>query len=905
MKSRCVSCLLMSSICLVWLPARRASAQDLSSQAPAACPASDPCKAAQGANDAAKNANNAAGAAKDAADQANQSARKAADAADQATAAVMAARGAAGQANTSASDATGAAAKANSAAGAATQSIKALDSAMARGRFIPRHASARKVTIDDFIPCLFDEREIYDLRSLEQPPEAPAPTENSPLTGLQAAALAQNIAQQLGRLATPDGGGDGSATNAGAKPQKPLKQAQPVAQTETQKQISQLVGALNAEEFVGKFSSEIPGIVLSEARKQGVQDNSTSTLVQNIAATAVAQLQAPRFDRPDDISCSFSLQQWHETSDTFGRRVANTYVALEVNVRNLNPQMEFLIHDIQIAVDTGLTRAQFGRFQAARDKLVVRNVAQRGQSEDRRNVIINVLQAIGAIAGGASTALTQGNAGADAAINVASGVAIFQGPFITGLINIFPDHTLEHINHINDLAFSASTTSKTVVPIQGSIPLVTFLAEKPLEQLPFAYCGTNARKTRSDYISLSNLGKKDNDVKDPGSSQYSFCKVDYAPFPDANGQIQLDPDYYMKPLPFRNWQGAALRIMGYRTFVVIAGVHIQEVASSAQVNKVACPPGNDVNVDATKADSSGTITCTLNGSHLDKAGTSVKLEQQGKTTITGTLKAATDGNSATITIKTNDVTSNKASGKYELFLTDSTGSDTDSKQALNFTTSENVNSVTVSKVSCPPSSDANVDAASVKSGAVTCNLAGSHLDQVASVKLEQGANTISGTTYSPASDGNSATVSFKVSETTAAGKFDLTLVDKSNSNVASKQQVVFPARKAEVQGAAYKPTTLSAVAANKSLQATLTGSNLDLIQSVSLNCGSITVTGTLPSQGSVKPTDVSMTVQFNYTAVNAVAATLKATPALKGAILQFKTADSASPQTVPGTISLK
>jgi hypothetical protein len=88
----------------------------------------------------------------------------------------------------------------------------------------------------------------------------------------------------------------------------------------------------------------------------------------------------------------------------------------------------------------GLNRAQFGQFEAARDKLVVRDVAQRGQSENRRNLIINALQTVGAVAGGASTAVTQGLSDTSEATDMASAVAIFQGPFITGVTNIFGPH---------------------------------------------------------------------------------------------------------------------------------------------------------------------------------------------------------------------------------------------------------------------------------------------------------------------------------------------------------------------------------------------------------------------------------------------------------------------------------
>jgi hypothetical protein len=98
-------------------------------------------------------------------------------------------------------------------------------------------------------------------------------------------------------------------------------------------------------------------------------------LQQGVAQAAGSSINAitgtSSITPPDDVVCSFSVMQWKETSDNFGRRVANQYIALQVTVRNLNTQNEYIVHDIQIAVDTGLNRAQFGRFEAARDKLVV------------------------------------------------------------------------------------------------------------------------------------------------------------------------------------------------------------------------------------------------------------------------------------------------------------------------------------------------------------------------------------------------------------------------------------------------------------------------------------------------------------------------------------------------------
>src|SRR5262249_27468170 len=141
----------------------------------------------------------------------------------------------------------------------------------------------------------------------------------------------------------------------------------------------------------------------AQAEKEAADNTKsvTNKITAAVNASISAAIQAKtapvlqKFDRPDDVSCSFSLLAWHETSDEFARRVANDYVGIQVNVRNLNAQNEFLIHDVQIAVDTGVGMRQFDRFKAGRDKLIVRAVAERGKSEDRRNLILNTMQMVG------------------------------------------------------------------------------------------------------------------------------------------------------------------------------------------------------------------------------------------------------------------------------------------------------------------------------------------------------------------------------------------------------------------------------------------------------------------------------------------------------------------------------
>ena len=419
-----------------------------------------------------------------------------------------------------------------------------------------------------------------------------------------------------------------------------------------------------------------PQQLASLAQQLGAGAGLNSDQLKLLNAYLLAVNPASTYDRPNDVSCSFSVMQWKETKDVFGRRVANDYVALQVNLRNLNTKNEFLVHDIQIAVDTGLTPYQFGRFEATRDKQIVRGVVQRGQSEDRRNLIINSLTAAGAILSPVSAAI------ADKGGQIAAGVSIFEGPFLVGAGNVFPDHTLEYLNNLNDFGFSPSSTNKTVVPVQGSVPLVTFLAEKPLEQLPFVRCGhEHSGKYRDDTLKTDEQLNLPNEMNCQLHPYYDY-KSAHPLHDDVNVDDTLT-GYFRKPLRFKDWDGAAQNIFGHRVFVVIGGVHIQQVASGPAITSLTCPLKSDQkNVDTSK----DPVTCTLSGSNLDQVA-SIKLEQGSLTPIAGTLTAYASGNTATISFKASDVATAKANGSYELFLTPTGGGkDIDAKQAVSFTT---------------------------------------------------------------------------------------------------------------------------------------------------------------------------------------------------------------------------
>jgi flavin-binding protein dodecin len=99
------------------------------------------------------------------------------------------------------------------------------------------------------------------------------------------------------------------------------------------------------------------------------------------------------------IGCSQSILTYTEAHDIYGHRVASTYIPIQVVVRNLDSEHEFLMHDVQIAVDTM-------RFVGGRDKILARGVAEIGQSEDPRNRWIRVAEVLGDLASAVSVPLT-------------------------------------------------------------------------------------------------------------------------------------------------------------------------------------------------------------------------------------------------------------------------------------------------------------------------------------------------------------------------------------------------------------------------------------------------------------------------------------------------------------------
>lgn len=163
---------------------------------------------------------------------------------------------------------------------------------------------------------------------------------------------------------------------------------------------------------------------------------------------------------PADVACSQSLLSWSEAKDSYNRRIADTYFVYQVNVRNLNAQREFLLQDVQVAV-------QDHEFVAGRDKIIARGVALEGQAYGRRNTVERALEALASL-GLAMTGVFPGQ-------SARNGISIFAASLAPGFASIAPDRSDDQMTRFNDTSFSASQAYKIVVPKSGSVTFVTYL----------------------------------------------------------------------------------------------------------------------------------------------------------------------------------------------------------------------------------------------------------------------------------------------------------------------------------------------------------------------------------------------------------------------------------------------
>lgn len=369
--------------------------------------------------------------------------------------------------------------------------------------------------------------------------------------------------------------------------------------------------------------------------------------IRDTAQAAVSQV-GTAFERPRDVSCSMSILPWDETHKAFGRTVADAFLAVQVTVRNLDGNNEFLIQDAELAVDAN--SAQLARFQVSHEKEIARGVLQYGQSYDRQHIFINIAEGVGTILG-AVVGLP-----APSIDNLTRATGAYHAGLMPTLHTIFPDLTTRNLNTLNDLAFSASSASRIVVPKNGSVPFVVFIPIKPLEQACWLQEGYNF-------------------FKDAGLD--SACKQVCANDNCTNENLTS--------VRFKHWSPVQLQALQKHAYTLIAGAHFKLTGQGATLKSIVC---------ASATDSSGAylqyalpasgLSCALTGTDLDsmtvlrfrspddpKSNVDMKVTVSGDNTVANATLAAADA--AKIQQST-----------YALYAVDKSGTEHDLNRTLSF-----------------------------------------------------------------------------------------------------------------------------------------------------------------------------------------------------------------------------
>jgi hypothetical protein len=427
--------------------------------------------------------------------------------------------------------------------------------------------------VNDGIPCLLNAVQLAQLRG-QQPPKY----------------LTQSGAKEIEKAV--------AATAEDLFAQKII--TKPVLESLTTKLANDLVGS-DASQAIDKVRGAME-TTLEEQEKLKPEERITPSN-KNIASDAIvgAAIDAANisFEAPPDVACSMSLLTYQETSDIFGVRVAKDYIAVQVIVRNLNQQDEYLLHDVQLAVDTDPC-GSFSQVDGGRDRLLVRAVALRNQFTDPRNWAVRILEGVGTVASSAV-----GFAPKDYSL----GLGIFNG--LTPAVKaIFPDYTVDQLNRLSDLAFTSSGQTRTIVGKNGAAMFVTFFPAKPLEQAWWISDAGAIPNTSGQASAASSLPC----TKELNARQAHFAEVPpatnpQAPSPDES-TTQRKAVFSPKSVPYSKWKPNALLEFRKHTFVTVSGVHIaQENDLLPSLQELACPETNgflNLNQSIAKADTPGT-----------------------------------------------------------------------------------------------------------------------------------------------------------------------------------------------------------------------------------------------------------------------------------------------------------
>jgi hypothetical protein len=638
-------------------------------------------------------------------------------------------------------------------------------------------------------------RVIWDLSSAKNNPTAGSVSQVQSQAAAQAAAAQAAAAQAAAQAAAAQAAAaraiaaQATAAQAAAA-QATAAQATPARAIAAQATAAQAAAAqATAAEEAAQESAQAAA-ARARVAAQAALPTATNSAAAAIVDSARSTINA--FQRPDDIGCAMSILGWNELRYAFGQTIADEYIGVQIVVRNVNPNKEFLIHDAEISVDSDLN-GRYGRYYSGQDKLVVRGFMLASRDYGRRNFVVHLAQGIGAVM--SATSLIYG-------LPLQSATNVFNAGFLSALTTVWTDHNTDQLNLLNDVGFSASKTDRTVVPKSGTAMFVIFISSKQFQNgwwvqdcannivlnpapaqpstaaqaaaaqataaqeaagqssQPTQRVGGGSLQSGLDLDSLRAICLKEAAVKPSSTSEGS-------PATSGSGQSGQPGNagvQYMKPkaVTYKKWSPTATAIFHELTLAVVAGTHFTE-DTKASISAISCPVDELGNLDYSKA-TGDTLTCALTGQALDKAQ-KLRLRNADNATDTknaeGTVSTSGDSTKATVKFQLADL-GNLGAPAYKVYTVTTDSVESGGAQILRLSSEPFL-------PDDPSRPELQLGELSAKGAtAATITLKGYHLDKLTSVHLGNSEKEVA------AADSISIDAKIKGSPSATAASFDVT-----------------------------------------------------------------------------------------------------------------------------------
>lgn len=575
----------------------------------------------------------------------------------------------------------------------------------------PASAAAQQIKSPeaDYVPCRFTYAE---LKSLSEPEEVIT------LSSVDADALVSRVVLAIQQEQAENRLSSGNA-------QKILDEVKPesLVGKSPSEALQSIVKLISGSHEEGKSNAQEPSNSL------GAADDVNRAWTSVVDA---ARITLARISRPPDVGCSMSMLSYTEVSKAFGYIIANNYIAVQIVVRNLNRDEQFVLHDVEYSVNTDPHGAA-GRFYSGRDKLVVRALASAEGSFDPRNIVVHGAQGVGALL---STLVPVYGA------SVGAAAAVYNGGFFPGLDKVWKDLSTDQLNLLNDIGFSSSSTSQTVVPKAGTVMFVTFVPSKQFEHgwwtqecVTATPLGTISKDQSRALIPLTqSLASKQPAPTETISEALEACGFSALHGSQKKSQVQTassesinESSELISSVPkkqFRKWSGASVALFQELSTVVVAGMHIlDESALQPALTSI----GDCKDAAGTvifPVPDNGSLICSLAGKNLSKVK-SLRLRNPAESSFIEGAVIPTGGNDATgqVSFKSADLHAANKKDYSVLLVSSATGSiETPTSQVLHLDLGPYVSALD------PP----KLDLTTLKDP-TSFTLSGFHLDEVAEV----------------------------------------------------------------------------------------------------------------------------------------------------------------------------